>query len=363
MEASPSPKKGKDSCRLEVSIVPIHYDLTYHYIDLERFVFRGTCQLHGRSVVDTTTTTNTKIQLHALELQIYSVKLVSKHENSTQTTTPQDEAVEVRYHRIHQTVDLIFVDKPIVPDEEYVLLMDFQGSLNDQMVGLYRSVYPDIHGVSRIMATTQFEATSARRAFPCMDEPALKATFQLTVTIPARLQCISNTPVADRHTNATTPIVTGSGSSTPQQTIQFHRTPKMSTYLVALVVGELDGIAKTNGFVTTTVYTVPGKATQAAFCLETATQCLDLYQQLFQVPYPLTKSDLVAIPDFAAGAMEVRKKQCFGGKAMKRRPAPLTNKSFTHQNHFVCRIGVVLRIERPRFWSSREAPRNPPAVV
>jgi aminopeptidase N len=306
METSSSTKKEKDSCRLELSIVPIHYDLMYQYIDLERFVFRGTCQLHGRSVIDTTTTTTTNIQLHALELQIFSAKLVSKQQSSTQTTTSQDDAVEIRYNRMHQTVDLLFVDKPLVLDEEYVLIMDFQGSLNDQMVGLYRSVYPDIHGVSRVMATTQFEATNARRAFPCMDEPALKATFQLTVTIPAHLQCISNTPMAARHT------IAAAGSSTPQQTIQFQRTPKMSTYLVALVVGELDGIAKTNGSITTTVYTVPGKATQAAFCLETASQCLDLYQKLFQVPYPLTKSDLVAIPDFAAGAMEVRKKQYLG---------------------------------------------------
>jgi puromycin-sensitive aminopeptidase len=145
------------------------------------------------------------------------------------------------------------------------------------------------------MATTQFEATDARRAFPCADEPALKATFQLTVTIPADMQCISNTPFSASYTTAIAP-----GKAV--KTITFQKTPKMSTYLLALVVGEFDGISSTSNQIVTTVYTVPGKADQAEFCLATASRALELYQKLFHVPYPLTKSDLLAIPDFAAGA-------------------------------------------------------------
>jgi aminopeptidase N len=88
------------------------------------------------------------------------------------------------------------------------------------------------------------------------------------------------------------------------KTITYQTTPKMSTYLLALVVGEFDGISKTSSNIQTTVYTVPGKAHQGQFCLDVAVHCLDLFQEIFGVPYPLPKSDLLAIPDFAAGAME-----------------------------------------------------------
>jgi len=219
----------------------------------------------------------------------------------TTTTTSEQKAISYRYHQRNQTVDIAFAEA-FEADEDYIVVMDFIGVLNDQMCGLYRSVYTDIYGNSKIMATTQFEATDARRAFPCMDEPALKATFQLTVTIPAELQCLSNTPMAASYTT-----VAGPGSKAVK-TITFQKTPKMSTYLLALVVGEFDGISRTSSSssagsqqIVTTVYTVPGKADQAEFCLDTASRCLDLYQELFHVPYPLTKSDLIAIPDFAAG--------------------------------------------------------------
>jgi puromycin-sensitive aminopeptidase len=116
------------------------------------------------------------------------------------------------------------------------------------MHGLYRSSFVGLDGQSHTMATTQFEATDARRAFPCFDEPALKATFCLKLCIPGHLQCISNTPPSSIHTTYV--------GTTPTKTITFQTTPKMSTYLVALVVGQFDSISKTSNQIQTTVYTV-----------------------------------------------------------------------------------------------------------
>jgi len=140
-------------------------------------------------------------------------------------------------------------------------------------------------GKRHVMATTQFEATDARRAFPCFDEPALKATFCLTVTIPGDLTAVSNTPMASTHTNFDGARCT--------KTVAFQKTPKMSTYLLALVVGQFDGISRTSNHIVTTVWTVPGKASHGHFCLDTAVRCLDYYQELYGIQYPLTKSDLL----------------------------------------------------------------------
>ena len=309
----------QSSGRLKLTLQPNHYDLTYTRIDLENFVFAGTCTLYGTALE----TTNV-LQLNVLELQIvvssWKDNRSSPEKKEVAGTTgtadtdssaastsddgapqPQHDAISYHYHRRNQTVDITFAES-FQAGQEVTIFMDFIGVLNDQMAGLYRSTYSDIYGQRKVMATTQFEATDARRAFPCADEPELKATFTLTVTIPAELQCISNTPMESMHTTTINAVVGGQKKAV--KTITFQKTPKMSTYLLALVVGELDGISTTSNQIVTTVYTIPGKAAQAQFCLDTASRCLDLFQDMFHVPYPLTKSDLLAIPDFAAGAME-----------------------------------------------------------
>ena len=156
------------------------------------------------------------------------------------------------------------------------------------MAGFYRSSYTDIHGKSKIMASTQFEALDARRAFPCWDEPARKAVFSVTLTIPAGLECISNMPESSR-------VSLPSGKATQ---VIFMDSPKMSTYLLAFCVGEFDYIqAQTNHGVLIKVYTPPGKAESGRFALDCAVRALDKYDDFFQVPYPLPKLDMVAIPE------------------------------------------------------------------
>jgi aminopeptidase N len=280
---------SSDDARLPAVLVPTHYALTYDRIDLVNHVFEGTVSIQG-----TVVKSSSNIVLHALDVQV--VKATLKLQDGDKLLAAED----FRYHVRNQTCEIIWSQNDGVFQEgsSYELLIHFQGVLNDQMRGFYRSTFVGMDGKSHTMATTQFEATDARRAFPCLDEPALKATFQLTVNINAELTCISNTPVASSHTSYE------GNNGKPIKTVTFQKTPKMSTYLLGIVIGVFDSISQTSRQVVTTIYTVPGKARMAEFCLDVASQCLDLYQDMFKVPYPLVKSDLIAIPDFAAGAME-----------------------------------------------------------
>uniref|UniRef100_A0A672SIV9 Aminopeptidase n=1 Tax=Sinocyclocheilus grahami TaxID=75366 RepID=A0A672SIV9_SINGR len=176
------------------------------------------------------------------------------------------------------------------------LKIDFVGELNDKMKGFYRSKYMTPSGENRYAAVTQFEATDARRAFPCWDEPAIKATFDITLIVPKDRIALSNMNVVDRKPYPEDHSLVE---------VKFATTPIMSTYLVAFVIGEYDFVeSQSSDGVTVRVYTPVGKAEQGKFALEVATKTLPFYKDYFSVPYPLPKIDLIAIADFAAGAME-----------------------------------------------------------
>ena len=184
------------------------------------------------------------------------------------------------------TATLVFAEKLPSNASNIVLTISYTGFLNNQMAGFYRSSYKDIHGVSKIMASTQFEALDARRAFPCWDEPARKAVFGLSLIIPSNLDCLSNMPVKSRHSH-----------SNKTQRVEFMDSPKMSTYLLAFLVGEFDYLqAQTKHGVLVKVYTPPGKVDSGTFALDCAVQALDAYDDFFGVPYPLPKLDMIAIP-------------------------------------------------------------------
>ena len=144
------------------------------------------------------------------------------------------------------------------------------------------------------MASTQFEALDARRAFSCWDEPAQKATFDVSLTVGAKYTALSNMPESETryHANGT-------------KTLKFMTTPIMSTYLLAYVIGEFDMVqCVSNNGISIHVFVPLGDADKAYFSLDVAKRCLDFYDDCFQVPYPLPKLDMVAMPEFAAGAME-----------------------------------------------------------
>ncbi|CAB9521650.1 Tricorn protease-interacting factor F3 [Seminavis robusta] len=288
--------------RLPQIATPSHYDLTFTQVDLEGFTFSGTVVMSLTRSSTAEAVDHSSLVVHARELQLLSSTLTRKSDDSS------FQAVEFRYQLHHETCEIVFDSSPWTTtsgpsntDTECTLTMEFCGILNDQMAGFYRSQYTDLQGRCITMASTQFEPTDARRAFPCWDEPALKATFQMTVILPNhQLQAISNTPIISSHTTMST------SNQTLIKTVRFDKTPKMSTYLVALVIGQFDSISTTSpqSQIQTTVYTRPGKAAQGQFCLDTASQCLDFLQDTYGVPYPLGKSDLIGIADFAAGAME-----------------------------------------------------------
>ena len=165
------------------------------------------------------------------------------------------------------------------------------------MAGFYRSTYKNPDGTEGIMAVSQMEPTDARRAFPCFDEPSLKAEFTVTLIADKKLTCLSNMDVASE-----TEV---ESSGTAKKAVHFNKSPLMSTYLVAFIVGELNCI-ETNDFrVPVRVYAPPGQNIEhGRFSLDLAAKTLAFYEKVFGIDFPLPKMDQVAIPDFAQGAME-----------------------------------------------------------
>ena len=167
------------------------------------------------------------------------------------------------------------------------------------MAGFYRSSYKEKDGSTKYMATTQMEPTDARRAFPCFDEPALKATYTVTLIADENHTCLSNMDQASEKTIDSK--VTGG----KRKAVTFNKTPLMSTYLLAFIIGELKCI-ETNAFRVPVRVFAPSNAEieHGRFSLDLAAKTLDFYEKTFDSKFPLPKMDMVAIPDFSAGAME-----------------------------------------------------------
>ena len=175
------------------------------------------------------------------------------------------------------------------------LQITFSGILNDKLHGFYRSTYKDPNGLEKTLASTQFESTDARRAFPCWDEPAFKAVFQVTLVVDEKLTAISNTR----------PIRLTPSPGTGKKEVVFADSIKMSTYLVAFIVGEFEGTEPVMvGSAPLRVWAVPGKGHLGTFGLQVGSFSLSFFSRYYDIPYPGDKLDLIAIPDFASGAME-----------------------------------------------------------
>ncbi len=250
--------------------------------DLGQFTFRGEESI-AVEVVETTS----EIVLNAIELQVESA-----------TLNKDGAAINAKGIRLDASRETVTLDfgQPVTPGKGD-LALNFTGFLNDKLHGFYRSQYAGPDGEQRYLAATQFEATDARRAFPCWDEPAHKAIFEVSLAIPSGLKAISNTPVVSE--------------SQPQPgltELRFAETPVMSTYLLAFLVGDLTSVESQyqgiDGATRVAVWTTRGKEEQGRFALDTSVKLLRFFNDYFGIPYPLEKLDHIALPDFAAGAME-----------------------------------------------------------
>ncbi|MBU6447820.1 M1 family metallopeptidase, partial [Patescibacteria group bacterium] len=259
-------------------IKPERYRIMMHP-DLKKFTFAG----EETIFLDIKKGTR-NIELHAKELKISGVELKTSR---GRIHKPR----KVVFNKEKETVDFLFSD--VLAKGKYQLSLKFNGLLAQKLHGLYRSAY-EHKGKVEYLATTQFESIFAREAFPCFDEPSHKAIFDVTLIVPKGLHGISNTmPVAVKEHSA------------GYEAIKFAPTPKMSTYLLAFIVGKFDYIeGKSKRGVVVRVFATPGKIQQAKFALEVAKKSLDFYENYFAIKYPLPVLDLIAIPDFSAGAME-----------------------------------------------------------
>lgn len=210
------------------------------------------------------------------------------------------------YDADKQTVT-ISLDSPLAAGTQAQLAFVFRGKLNDNMAGFYLSRYQDADGETKVLATTHMEAIEARRVFPCFDEPALKATFSITLVVDKHLSCLGNMGTAEEAEVERVSEGDSAETRTTKKAVKFHRTPVMSTYLLAFVVGELQYVQSDAFRVPVRVYAAQRKDMNmdtARFSLDLATKALHFYETKFGVEYPLPKLDMIAIPDFPAGAME-----------------------------------------------------------
>ncbi len=256
------------------NIVPKHYELLIEP-NLKTFVYKG---LESISVE-----IKRPIKLIKLNSKHISIKSAQiKREGSSQDAATISENAE------REEITLVFKN-PVSGNA--TIEIEFTGRNTDNLYGFYRSKYT-YKGHDQYLLTTQMEPASARTAFPCFDEPAFKATFGISLLIDSQLDAISNMPKKSTTKKGSKKIIT------------FRDTPRMSTYLVYMYVGKFERIATKVGGIDFGVVTVPGKIALAKMALDYGKRLFLVLRKYFDVGYPLPKMDLIAVPDFAAGAME-----------------------------------------------------------
>lgn len=255
--------------RLLDTFTPNHYNLTLDLTRAEEKEFSGTVIISGES-------TSESISLHSKGLTI-------------QSATIDDQPADISFGEF----DELKLSQPNLKNGKHTIHINFSGTITDAMHGLYPCYFTH-DGVKKQLFATQFESHHAREVFPCVDEPAAKAEYDLTLITRPRITVLGNMPVKSEEEN---------GNSI---TTTFEKTPRMSSYLLAFVIGELHKkTARTKSGVKVNVWATPAQNENTLdFALDIATRSIDFYDEYFGVKYPLPKSDHVALPDFSSGAME-----------------------------------------------------------
>ena len=255
--------------RLLDTFTPNHYNLTLDLTRAEEKEFSGTVIIFGES-------TSESILLHSKGLTIQSAAI-------------DDQPADISFGEF----DKLRLSQPNLENGNHTIHINFSGNITDAMHGLYPCYFTH-DGVKKQLFATQFESHHAREVFPCVDEPAAKAEYDLTLITRPGITVLGNMPVKSEEEN---------GDSL---TTTFEKTPRMSSYLLAFVIGELHKkSARTKSGVEVNVWATPAQNENTLdFALDIATRSIDFYDEYFGVKYPLPKSDHVALPDFSSGAME-----------------------------------------------------------
>jgi len=258
--------------RLPKDVRPLDYEVSITP-DATASTFSGTesVRLQFRTLTATLVFNSVNESLHEVRLDGVPVKAVDSDEARQLTTVTLAAAAPIGLHR---------------------LTFSYAGKIERQPHGLYAQPYAIPGGGQGLLLSTQMESTDARRMFPCWDEPAYRARFQLTVQIPAHWAAVSNMPIAHRVVRGTLATVT------------FQRSPKMPSYLVEFSAGDFAQITATSGGVKFGVWALRGQEQYGRFALANAQQILADYNDYFGYPYPLPKLDSIAVPGGIPGAME-----------------------------------------------------------
>lgn len=268
--------------KLPNSIKPINYEIIINP-NMTDFTFKGKVSIDVLMI----DTAYDYIGLHSKNLQIINVKIANKF-------------VDFKLDATNELI-VIKIDKPNQPNQPNQLKIEinYTGEINDNLKGFYRSKYIATNNnvkTEEWILSTQFESTDARQAFPCFDEPNFKATFDIAIIHDSNYIALSNEDVKSK-------------TKKDNKTITiFNKTPKMSTYLVAFVVGKLgyvEGFNKTNKRIR--VYATDFQnqnLNKLIWAKEVSIKCLDWFENYFEIPYQMSKMDMIAIPDFKSGAME-----------------------------------------------------------
>lgn len=261
---------------------PSQYNVTFEP-DRETMQLTSTVTITGKKI----SRPSQRITFHQHDLTVTEATITRKDKKGDQ---------EIPVVRINQqrTLDEVrlHTDETLYPGE-YVITLTGTAKITDAMHGVYPCYY-ELDGKKQSIIATQFESHHAREAFPCIDEPAGKAVFTMTVISPKGETVLGNTPIATQKTEGDKQITT------------FEPTPKMSTYLLAFAFGDLQcRETTTKDGVAVRVWATKVHAPEALdFGLDAAKRSIEFFDEYFGVPYPLPKADHIALPDFSAGAME-----------------------------------------------------------
>jgi len=283
-----------DDIRLPGNVIPLNYRIYLHpNITDGKFGFTG----NVRILVQVKHATDSII-LHSKHLKLLTTEVFEgasnmEPENDYEKKTVRVKVMDTLRHKKHEMY-MVQLGITLSENKTYVIHIKFAGSLSTGLEGFYKSSYKTKSGEKRYLATTHFEATGARSAFPCFDEPAMKAKFTIIMVRERMYTALSNMPVEKEVTRKDGLLVS-----------HFEESVKMSTYLVAFIVSDYTSLnATTKRGIKVKVWAPKDQIMQARFAIQAAPKILDYYEEFFKVDFPLPKQDLIAIPDFAAGAME-----------------------------------------------------------